>query len=114
MEQLVVDDLVVHLEQSLDLTTMERGIKLVGAALTNKTLNKWGIRNILRLAWKDLGDAEVKWVHENTFIITVHDESTAVRILNQVPWAVMKQNFSIKRWPPELALEEIQMELVPF
>ncbi|XP_068313719.1 uncharacterized protein [Pyrus communis] len=26
----------------------------------------------------------------------------------------MKQNFSVKRWPPELALEEIQMELVPF
>lgn len=25
----------------------------------------------------------------------------------------MKQNFSVQRWPPELALEELQMELVP-
>lgn len=26
----------------------------------------------------------------------------------------MKQNFSVKRWPPNLAIEEIQMELVSF
>lgn len=93
---------------------MEGRIKLVGAALTTKVLNKWGVRNILMSAWKDMGDVEVKWVHDNTFIISVQDESMALRILNQVPWAVIKQNFSVQRWPPELALEEIQMELVLF
>lgn len=86
----------------------------MGAALTNKMLNKWGVRNILLSPWKDLGEVEVKWVRENTFLITVQDESTLCRILNQVPWAVMKQNFFVQRWPPELALKEIQMELVPF
>ncbi|KAB2625965.1 hypothetical protein D8674_017625 [Pyrus ussuriensis x Pyrus communis] len=90
-----VEELVVHLEKSMEITTMERGIKLVGTALTNKVLNKWG-------------------AHDNTFIITVKDESSAERILSQVPWAVMKQNFSIKRWPSELAIEEIPMELVHF
>ncbi|KAM1080241.1 hypothetical protein ACFX14_014940 [Malus domestica] len=109
-----VEELVVHLEKSMDLTTMERGVKLVGAALTSKSLNKWGVRNILRSSWKDMGEVEVKWVQDNTFIIIVQDESTAVNILRQSPWAVMKQNFSVKRWPPDLALEEIQMTLVPF
>ncbi|KAM2157361.1 hypothetical protein ACFX1R_042943 [Malus domestica] len=61
-----------------------------------------------------MGEVEVKWVHDNTFIITVHDESTTVKILRQLSWAVMKQNFSVKRWPPDLAIEEIQMALVPF
>ncbi|KAM1778361.1 hypothetical protein ACFX12_039865 [Malus domestica] len=109
-----VKELVVHLEKSMDLTTMERGVKLVGAALTSKSLNKWGVRNILRSSWKDMGEVEVKWVQDNTFIIIVQDESTAVQILRQSPWAVMKQNFSVKRWPPDLALEEVQMALVHF
>lgn len=50
----------------------------------------------------------------NTFIITVRDEEVASRILQSVPWAVMKHNFVVKRWPLELALEEVQMEIVLF
>ncbi|KAM2791036.1 hypothetical protein PS2_002864 [Malus domestica] len=61
-----VEELVVHLEQSMDLSSMEHGVKLV-----------------------------------------VQDEDMATKILAQVPWAVMKQNFSVKKWPPELALEEV-------
>ncbi|XP_070672550.1 uncharacterized protein At4g02000-like [Malus domestica] len=114
MERSDVENLVVHLEHSLDLSTMESGVKLVGAALTRKSLNKWGVRNILCSAWKDLGVLEIKWVHDNTYIITAQDEITALKILNQVPWAVMKQNFSVKRWSPDLAIEDIQMALVPF
>ncbi|KAM1823104.1 hypothetical protein ACFX13_025760 [Malus domestica] len=114
MERSDVENLVVHLEHSLDLSTMESGVKLVGAALTRKSLNKWGVRNILRSAWKDLGVLEIKWVHDNTYIITAQDEITALKILNQVPWAVMKLNFYVKRWSPDLAIEDIQMALVPF
>lgn len=109
-----VEDLEVHLDKSMDLSTMEHGIDLVGAALVSKTLNKWGVRNILRSSWKELGEVEIRWVKDNTFIITVHDESTAEKILSQVPWAIMKQNFSMKRWPNDLALEEIELEMVHF
>lgn len=114
MAQLEVEELVVHLERSMDLSAMEHGIKLVGAALVNRTLNKWGVRNILRSAWKEMGEIEVYWVWDNTFIIIVQDESTATKILNQVPWAMMKQKFSIKRWSQELTSEEVKMEMVPF
>ncbi|KAM1043616.1 hypothetical protein COP2_035806 [Malus domestica] len=38
----------------------------------------------------------------------------AIKILEHVPWAVMKKTFSVKKWPLELALEEIVMETVPF
>ncbi|KAB2623872.1 hypothetical protein D8674_037825 [Pyrus ussuriensis x Pyrus communis] len=99
-----VEDLVVHLEKSMDLSNMEQGIKLVGTALVNKTLNKWG----------GIGEIEIKWVKDKTFIIIVNDESTTAKIIDQVPWAVMKQNFSVKRWPKELALEEIDMNKISF
>ena len=93
---------------------MEQGIKLVGTILANKTLNKWGVRNILISCWKEIGEAEIKWVKHNTFIITINGESTAAKIIDQVPWTVMKQNFSVKRWPHELALEEINMNIISF
>ena len=109
-----VEELMVHLERNIDLSTMEQGVKLVGIVLVNKTLNKWGVRNILRSSWKKWAEVEVKWVKDNTFIITVQDESTATQILNQVSWAVMKQNFLVKRWAQELALEEINMNIVFF
>ncbi|RXI08917.1 hypothetical protein DVH24_023061 [Malus domestica] len=77
-----VEELVVHLEKSMDLSNMEQGIKLVGTALANKTLNKWGVRNILRYSWNEMGEVEIKWVKDNTFIITVNDESTAAKIID--------------------------------
>lgn len=48
MAQGEVDDLVVHLEESIELMHMESGIRLIEAILAKKTLNMWGIRNVLR------------------------------------------------------------------
>lgn len=109
-----VEDLVVQLEESLDLSAMEHGVKLVGKVLAKRILNKWGVRNILRSAWKEFGEVDVKWVRENVFVITVQDETMARRILDQVPWAVMKKNLSVKKWLSHLALQEVKMALVPF
>ncbi|KAM1207630.1 hypothetical protein COP2_008439 [Malus domestica] len=114
MAQQAVEDLAVQLELNMELSSMAQGVKLVGAALVNRPLNRWGVRNILRASWKDLGEIEVKWVRDNLYIISVPDDSVATRIVSQVPWAVMKQNFSVCRWPVELALEEVPVELLPF
>lgn len=114
MENRGVEELAVQLEQSMDLSAMERSAKLVGRVLSTKLLNRWGVRNILTSAWKDFGEVDIRWVRENLFIISVQDGNVAARILDLVPWAVMKKNFSVKRWPPELALEEVEMEKVPF
>ncbi|KAL6276120.1 hypothetical protein ACE6H2_019721 [Prunus campanulata] len=32
----------------------------------------------------------------------------ADKLVNNGPWQVMKQCFSVRRWPPTLAIEEIQ------
>lgn len=40
MAQGEVEDLVIHLEESIELTSIESGICLIGAILANKTLNK--------------------------------------------------------------------------
>ncbi|KAM1989816.1 hypothetical protein ACFX15_031134 [Malus domestica] len=114
MENPGVEELVVHLDRSLNLSTMEIGVKLVGMALTQKPLNRWGIINILTSVWKDLCEVGIKWVRVNVFIISAPDQSVAKKILAQVPWAVMKKNFVVKAWPSDLALEEVDMKTVPF
>ena len=114
MAEVDVAELVVHLDKNLDLSTMEQGVKLVGKVMSTKTVNKWGVRNILRSAWKEMGEIEIKWVKDNIFIIIVQDESTAAKILDRVPWGVMKQNFLVKSWSQELALEEVDMDNMPF
>lgn len=83
MAQQNVDELVVQLEGVIKLTSMERGIKMNGTVLVDQPLNKWGV--ILRSAWKDLGEIQVNWVKDNTYIIIVKDEELASRILSQVP-----------------------------
>ncbi|KAB2616581.1 hypothetical protein D8674_023169 [Pyrus ussuriensis x Pyrus communis] len=109
-----VEELVVQLNQTLKISSMEQGIKLVGKVLTQKPVNKWGVRNILRAAWQELGEVEIKWVRENVFVISAKDENVASKIIEQVPWAVMKKVFSVVKWPPELALEELELDAVPF
>ncbi|KAM1255768.1 hypothetical protein FF1_029977 [Malus domestica] len=60
MVQGEVKDIVIHLEESMELTSMESGIRLIRAVLADKTLNKWGIRNVLRSSWREFGDIQIK------------------------------------------------------
>ncbi|CAB4303387.1 unnamed protein product [Prunus armeniaca] len=108
------DDLVVQLEGSLGLSSLEQGPKLVGGVIAEKMPNRGAVKNILRSAWKDFGEARITWVQDNLFSITVQDEDMATKILNNGPWSVAKQCFSVKRWPMDLAIEEVNVGLVPF
>ncbi|KAM1087781.1 hypothetical protein ACFX2H_013246 [Malus domestica] len=114
MAQHGVEELVVQLDKAMDLSAVVPGIRLVGSVLADKPLNRWGVRNILRAAWKSYGKIEIKWVSDNTFIITVPDENVAGQILDQVSWGVMKKNFLVNVWPAVLALKEVEIEKVPF
>ncbi|KAM2508847.1 hypothetical protein COP2_031730 [Malus domestica] len=109
-----VEDLAVQLASGMEISNMESGVKLIAKILVDQQLNKWGVKNILKSAWKEYGEIHINWVHGNLYVILVRDENIASKILEMVPWAVMKQNLSVKRWVDELAMEEIPMHLVPF
>lgn len=50
-----MDELMVYLEQSMDMSSMEQGMKLVGATLVNMNLNKWGSGIFYDLLGENLG-----------------------------------------------------------
>ncbi|BFG23567.1 hypothetical protein CerSpe_098410 [Prunus speciosa] len=107
------EELVEHLEESLGISNLEEGPKLVGAVIAQKLPNKGAIKNILKAAWKNYGETKIAWVRDNLFAITVTDEGMANKILENGPWSVMKCCFAVKRWPPAKAIEEVDMDLVP-
>lgn len=92
-----VKDLAVQLEEGLELSNIEQGIKLIATVLADQQLNKWGLKNILKSDWKEYRDIQINWVNDNSYIFVVRDESIATQILDQVSWAVMKQNLYVKR-----------------
>ncbi|KAI5334289.1 hypothetical protein L3X38_024422 [Prunus dulcis] len=73
MAQHSTEELTIQLEESLGISSLENGPKLIGA-----------------------------------------DEDMARKILERGPWSVMRHCFSVRRWPLELAVEEIDTHLVPF
>lgn len=107
------EELVEHLEESLGISNLEEGPKLVGAVIAQKLPNKGAIKNILKAGWKDYGETKIFLVRDNLLAITVTDEGMANRILDNGPWSVMKCCFAVKRWPPAKAIEEVDMDLVP-
>lgn len=69
MPQPKVEELVAHLEGSLEISSMEQGVKLVGAISVDQPLNKWGVRNILRSFWRKYVELQINWVKDNVYII---------------------------------------------
>ncbi|KAM2348539.1 hypothetical protein ACFX1X_012165 [Malus domestica] len=55
MENSRVEELVVHLDQALDLSSMEQGVKLIGKVLTSKLLNKWGVKEYSQIGLERFG-----------------------------------------------------------
>ncbi|KAM1109719.1 hypothetical protein ACFX13_009252 [Malus domestica] len=110
----LVEELAIQLEGGLELSNMELGVKLIAKVLVDQQLNKWGVRNILKSAWKEFGELQINWVQKNLYVVLVKDENVANQIFEQVPWAVMKENLYVKRWMEDLAMEEVPMHLVPF
>lgn len=47
-----VEELDVQLENGMELLNMECGMKLIAKVLVDQQLNKCGMRNILKSAWK--------------------------------------------------------------
>ncbi|KAL6286553.1 hypothetical protein ACE6H2_010943 [Prunus campanulata] len=108
------EELTIQLEESLGISSLENGPKLIGAVIANKMPNRGAIKNILKTAWQEFGEAKITWIRENLFAISVQDEDMARKILERGPWSVMRHCFSVRRWPLELAVEEIDTHLVPF
>lgn len=50
--------MVVRLDEFLEITSMEQGVKLVAVVLLEKPFNKWGARNILRNSWREFGEVK--------------------------------------------------------
>lgn len=106
MEREEVDELVLHLEDSLDLTNISTGIQLIGCIIASKVPNIGSIKNILRKGWSNFGEVKISHVNENIFSIVAENEAFVGKIVEASPWSVMRHCFSVKYWPSDMAMED--------
>ncbi|KAM1381509.1 hypothetical protein ACFX2F_034086 [Malus domestica] len=86
------------------------GLQWLFLLVQGKVMTSSGITDLVVQLEEALDLSEM----EQEVKLVVSDENVAKRILDQVPWGIMKKNLSVKKWFLHLALEEIVMELVPF
>ncbi|BFG26669.1 hypothetical protein CerSpe_129430 [Prunus speciosa] len=114
MERSTTDELILHLEESLDLTSINTGVQLVGCIIASKIPNIGAIKNILRKAWSPFGEVKISHVKDNIFSIVAPDDATAAQIVDSSPWSVMRHCFSVKLWPQDMAMEELPTHMVQY
>ncbi|CAL9020471.1 unnamed protein product [Prunus brigantina] len=114
MEKSATDELVLHLEESLDFSSINNGFQLVGCIIASKIPNLGAIKNILRKAWAPFGEVKIAHVKDNIFSIVAPDEATALQIVENSPWSVMRHCFSVQPWPQDMAMEELPSHMVQY
>ncbi|OMO55003.1 hypothetical protein COLO4_36252 [Corchorus olitorius] len=86
----------------------------IGKVLAEKPLNKGAVKTILRNLWPEKDVPAIGDVENNTFSVTFVSQEKLFKALLENPWAVMGYCFNLKFWPPELAVGEIDMNLISY
>lgn len=89
MDNAKTEELVIKLEESLGLSSLESGPKLIGAIIADKVPNRGAIKNILAKAWESFGEAKITYMKGNIFTILAQDEDMADKIIEEGPWSVL-------------------------
>lgn len=74
------EELIIQLEESLGISTLEYGPKLIGAIIANKIPNCGVIKSILRAAWKEFVEIKIAW----GVLLNLCSEQNAIRICEKI------------------------------
>ncbi|CAB4320352.1 unnamed protein product [Prunus armeniaca] len=109
-EEFLAEQLTFHLENSLELTGIRRGVSLAGFLITEKEPLVGGVKNALRREWRNIihtDDVKIAWANPNVYIITVESDEVAQKLIERGPWYVHDDVFSVQPWPDFCSLDEI-------
>ncbi|KAK3013668.1 hypothetical protein RJ639_008539 [Escallonia herrerae] len=88
-------------------------LTIVGRVISDKPLNKAVVRNILSKAWFSPSGIKIK-EQDNRLLFTFQNENDYHKVLNNRPWTVMGSHLAIREWPPDVALQEVNLTTSPF
>lgn len=71
MAEAHIKDMVIRLEESLGISNIESGPKLVGAIIARKIPNRGAIKTILQNVWAMFGEKKISYINDNLFTVVV-------------------------------------------
>ncbi|KAH7853383.1 hypothetical protein Vadar_001799 [Vaccinium darrowii] len=89
-------------------------LSLFGKILSQRTLNKLGVTNILNQAWKTKESFSISPWRDNIFLFRFKTASDKNFVLNSGPWSIMGHLLVLKEIQKGLTLEAMDFSLCPF
>ncbi|KAJ1376738.1 hypothetical protein SESBI_49621 [Sesbania bispinosa] len=87
---------------------------LVGRLITDKSLNKSVVKEILAKAWGLNEELNISDLGPNVFLFNFNEAREARRVLDEGMWYVMGCLLSLQSWIPEASVHEVNYDYVGF
>lgn len=113
-EKTSLDDSTIQLDEEVIFIKGPDQAALVGKVITDKSLNRNAIKNMLGKAWGNPEGLQVSDVGFNMFLFSFNSKEEAVAVLNKSPWYVMNKLVSLQSWEHRIAIHEIDFAMVQF
>ncbi|KAF7828451.1 homeobox-leucine zipper protein HAT4 [Senna tora] len=109
-----LDGDTIELEEKKHVTVEVSKHALVGKVLAPKPLNRRTVRSMLIRSWGFPKGLHIVDLQMNTFLFNFSEADTPNRIMEDAPWSVLGYLVSLQRWVPEVAIHEVDYDLIPF
>lgn len=110
-----LDDLTIQLEdEEEDANVLQAQRTLVGKVLTDRSLNRGAIKQILSKAWGDPEGLQISDMGMNLFMFIFKTKEEAHEVIRKGPWYVMGKLISLQVWTHQAVMKEIDFTRVGF
>ncbi|KAM7464937.1 hypothetical protein LguiB_012499 [Lonicera macranthoides] len=105
---------IVSLED--DARTVEQLSKytLIGKIISEKVLNRTGVRNVILSIWKTSEEVYVSCWKGNVYVFKFSSESDREKIWKERPWSVMGSLLVLRKWFTGAVVEDMDFSTSPF
>lgn len=98
-----------------DLTGDEvRRKTLIGRLVTDRTVNRNVVRNMIYKAWNMQGGLSITEVEDKIYKFAFDREEDCSRIIRGRPWMILGCLLVVEKWKPLLTLKEIELKWSPY
>lgn len=110
-----VEAMSICFDDSLDLDERhENRITLVGLLIADQEPPQSVVKEVLRVAWSNMGVVKVSKAKPNVFAIIVGQEDVARRLMDGSPWFVKGYTLTVKSWPLYCSIDDIEANRAVF
>ncbi|KAK3031962.1 hypothetical protein RJ639_037123 [Escallonia herrerae] len=103
----------LSLESDPNLPNPAQPCMIVGKIISDKALNKTGVKNTILKAWNPPSGLKIL-EQDDRILFTFNNSQDLQRVLDRRPWSIMGTHLILQPWPPDKTLQEVSLVYSPF